>query len=466
MLHLDDTIVALSTPPGEGAIGVIRLSGKHAISIVNTLFNGKDLTTVEANTLHFGRIEDPKSAKLIDEVVVAVFHGPRSYTGEDVIEVSCHGSPYILKTVIDLCLSEGARMATRGEFTMRAFLNGKMDLSQAEAVADLIASDSAQSHQLAIHQMRSGFGEEIKILRQELIDFAALIELELDFSEEDVEFADRERLKGLVEQILLVIQRLRDSFRLGNVIKSGVSTVIAGRPNAGKSTLLNGLLNEDRAIVSDIAGTTRDSIEEILNINGIHFRIIDTAGIRAAQDQIESLGIERTFDKIQNSAILVYVFDVSTINPKLLWQDLDYILTKAIKGDFALLCLANKLDRKPDADLTSYHRDGILDSHNLLAISALHRTNIDSLKSKLYDLVITDPSLLDQTMVSNIRHHDALQKSAESLDAVIDGLMTGFTGDFIAMDLRTALHHLGSITGEVSSEELLDSIFGRFCIGK
>ena len=314
-INLDDIIVALSTPPGEGAIGVIRLSGKDAIGITNDLFRGRNLLEVEANTLHFGKIVAGANEQVIDEVVVGVFKGPRSYTGEDIIEISCHGSPYILQKVLSLCLKGGARMANRGEFTMRAFLNGKMDLSQAEAVADLIASKSEERHHLAMKQMRKGFSNEISSLRQELIDFAAMIELELDFSEEDVAFADREKLKELVEQINQVINKLRDSFHLGNVIKNGVTTVIAGRPNAGKSTLLNALLNEDRAIVSEIAGTTRDTIEETLNINGIEFRLIDTAGIREAHDQIESIGVEKTFEKIQKSTIVVYVFDVTIKDP-------------------------------------------------------------------------------------------------------------------------------------------------------
>ena len=465
-INTEDTIVALSTPPGEGAIGVIRLSGKEAITITDKIFKGKNLSKSAANTLHFGKIVDPATAIILDEVVVGLFKSPRSYTGEDVTEISCHGSPYILKSVVELITRMGARMATRGEFTLRAFLNGKMDLSQAEAVADLIASDTEQSHHLAMNQMRKGFSDEIAILRQELIDFAALIELELDFSEEDVEFADRDRLKTLVEQIKNIITRLKDSFRLGNVIKAGVTTVIAGRPNAGKSTFLNAMLNEERAIVSEIAGTTRDTIEETLNIHGIHFRLVDTAGIREAHDQIETIGIERTFQKIEQSTILVFIFDITKNTPETLWADLGFILDKTGKEDITLLCLANKTDQNPNFDPSIYYKDDLLNASNIYPISALNRTNIKEVKEKLYNLVISDPDLLDQTIVSNMRHFEALQKSEASLEAVIDGIVSGVTGDFIAMDLRSALYHLGTITGEVSNDELLDSIFGRFCIGK
>ena len=343
-----------------------------------------------------------------------------------------------------------------------------MDLSQAEAVADLIASDSEASHDLALRQMRGGFSEQIKELRQELIDFASLIELELDFGEEDVEFADRHRLEDLVRKIQKVIKALLDSFHLGNVIKQGVSTVIAGRPNAGKSTLLNALLNEERAIVSEIAGTTRDTIEETLNINGIQFRLIDTAGIRKAQDSIEKIGVERTIEKIAQATVVIYVFDVIKVSPEELWQDVEdfleesKVLTKGSKQIF----VANKMDLNPYTEPESYYKDGLVDKSNLITASALNNMNIEYVKEKLYQMVIEDPSLMDQTIVSNSRHYDALHKSYESLDAVLNGLASGITGDFIAMDIRQALHHLGEITGEISTDDLLDSIFSRFCIGK
>lgn len=462
-----DTIVALSTPPGQGAIGVIRLSGPDAITMVDAFFHGKNLTKVDGNTVHYGKIVNEQD-KIIDECVATVFRAPRSYTKEDVIEISCHGSPYIIEQIIQLCLRKGARMAQRGEYTLRAFLNGQLDLSQAEAVADLIASDSEGSHALAMQQMRGGFSEEIKQLRQELIDFAALIELELDFGEEDVEFADRQKLNRLVEKIQSVIQRLLQSFHLGNVIKNGVSTVIAGRPNAGKSTLLNALLNEERAIVSDIAGTTRDTIEESLNIQGIQFRLIDTAGIRQAQDEIERIGVEKTIEKIAQSRLVVYLFDVTQSRPSDLWEDVDKFLESsvALTAKSRKLFVANKMDLYPQLDPAEYYKEGLIDAHNLITTSALHKMNVEYLKEKLYQTVIDDNLAMDETIVSNTRHYDALHKAHEALDAVLNGLDTGITGDFIAMDIRRSLHHLGEITGEISTDDLLDSIFTRFCIGK
>lgn len=464
--NLEDTIVALSTPQGEGAIGVIRLSGRDAISLSDIIFKGKNLSKAEGNTLHFGRIVDPHTETTIDEVVIGLFKAPRSYTGEDVIEISCHGSPYILEKVVQLCLKHGARMASRGEFTLRAFLNGKMDLNQAEAVADLIASDTEQSHQLALQHMRKGFSEEIKALRQELIDFAAMVELELDFGEEDVEFADRKKLEDLVIKIKTVVRKLLDSFRLGNVIKNGVNTVISGRPNAGKSTLLNALLNEDRAIVSEIAGTTRDTIEEHLNIEGIKFRLIDTAGIREAQDQIEKIGVAKAFEKIGNATIVVYVFDVIETSPEDLWADLDFTLQHVDPKSVNLICIANKMDLNPYTKPESYYKEGLITNENLITASALNKMNVEYLKQKLFSTVIDDPSLMDNTIVSNTRHFEALRKSEESLQAVYDGLSNGITGDFIAMDIRSALFYLGEVTGEITNDDLLDSIFTRFCIGK
>jgi tRNA modification GTPase len=466
-----DTIVALSTPPGQGAIGVIRLSGPKAISIVDVIFRGKNLEKVEANTVHYGKIVEElneENSRVIDECVATIFRAPRSYTREDVVELSCHGSPYILEQVIQLCLKKGARMANRGEFTMRAFLNGQLDLSQAEAVADLIASENETSHALAMSQMRGGFSNEISELRQELIDFAALIELELDFGEEDVEFADRAKLESLVSKIQGVIKRLLDSFQLGNVLKKGVATVIAGRPNAGKSTLLNALLNEERAIVSNIAGTTRDTIEEGLNINGVPFRLIDTAGIRKAQDEIEKIGVERTIEKIGESTLVIYLFDVTESRPKDLWEDITNFLegSKALTAKSSRLFVANKMDLYPTLPLEEYYKEGLIDKQNLISISAANKMNVPYLKEKLYEAVINDPTLMDQTIVTNARHYDALNKSYEALDKVMLGLKSGITGDFVAMDIRAALHELGLITGEIHTDDLLDSIFTRFCIGK
>ncbi|MFT6338541.1 MAG: tRNA modification GTPase [Halioglobus sp.] len=468
--NITDTIIALSTPPGAGAIGVIRLSGPDAIKIVDGVFHGRNLTKVEGNTVHFGKIKD-ENDKMIDECLATVFKAPRSYTKEDVIEISCHGSSYIIEQIIQLFLRKGVRHAERGEFTMRAFMNGQLDLSQAEAVADLIASNNEGSHELAMKQMRGGFSDEIAELRQELIDFAALIELELDFGEEDVEFADRDRLEKLVAKIKGVIKRLIDSFHLGNVIKNGVATVIAGRPNAGKSTLLNALLNEERAIVSEIAGTTRDTIEESLNIQGISFRLIDTAGIRKAQDAIEKIGVDKTMEKISESTVVIYVFDVWESKPQDLWSDVDRFLTKDLGGfenlrGLKTLFIANKMDLNPYTKPEEYYKEGLISADNLITASALNKMNIDSLKDLLHKTVIDNPELMDQTIVSNSRHYDALHKAYESLDAVLNGLTGGLTGDFIAMDIRQALYHLGEITGEIYTDDLLDSIFTRFCIGK
>lgn len=465
--NISDTIIALSTPPGQGAIGVIRLSGPEAIRMVDEVFHGRNLTKVEGNTVHFGKIKD-ETEKMIDECLATVFRAPRSYTKEDVIEISCHGSSYIIEQIIQLFLRKGVRHAERGEFTMRAFMNGQLDLSQAEAVADLIASNNEGSHELAMKQMRGGFSDEIAGLRQELIDFAALIELELDFGEEDVEFADRGKLEQLVERIKEVIKNLIDSFHLGNVIKNGVATVIAGRPNAGKSTLLNALLNEERAIVSEIAGTTRDTIEESLNINGIQFRLIDTAGIRKAQDRIEKIGVDKTMEKISDSTVVIYVFDVWESKPEDLWEDVDRFLegSKVLTRGSKKLFVANKMDLNPYTKPEEYYKDGLISADNLITASALNKMNIEALKDMLYKTVIDNPELMDQTIVSNSRHYDALHKAYEALDAVLNGLRSGVTGDFVAMDIRQGLYHLGEITGEIHTDDLLESIFTRFCIGK
>lgn len=615
--NLSDTIVALATPQGVGAIGVIRLSGPNAIKIADEVFRGKDLSKAATHTVHFGTIRDEQD-KILDEVLVTLFVGPKSYTGENIVEVSCHGSDYIIQEIIRLFIRQGARLAQAGEFTMRAFLNGRMDLSQAEAVADLIASSSAGSHDLAMQQMRGGFSHEIAALRQQLVDFASLIELELDFGEEDVEFANRDDLRKLVEEIQRVLRQLIQSFQLGNVIKQGVSTVIAGRPNAGKSTLLNALLNEERAIVSDIAGTTRDTIEEILNIKGIQFRLIDTAGIREAEDTIEAIGVEKTLEKVRQSSLLVYVFDVIESSPEEVRSD----LSKLVQEGMHVLVVANKMDLNPytkfeqyfssspspssrgeetptvasdvspvsgkwetadgktysllkerarelrnnptpaEAELWphirkrqiedcefrrqhiighfipdfvcldrklileidgGYHQlpetrlkdsertqvleqmgyqvlrfkneaifkdlDDVLnqirtalvqrstnppsrekglgvEQDNWVPIIAKEGMNVPHLKEKLYEAVVAEKVNTDSTIVSNARHYEALEKSLEALDAVLHGMASGITSDFVAMDIRRALYHLGEITGEISTDELLGNIFGKFCIGK
>ena len=465
--NLSDTIVALATPQGVGAIGVIRLSGPEAVSVVDGVFHGKDLSEQPGHTVHFGTIRD--GDRIIDEVLATLFVAPRSYTGENVVEVSCHGSNYIIQQLIELFIREGARLAQPGEFTMRAFLNGRMDLSQAEAVADLIASNSAGNHQLAMRQMRGGFSHEIQELRQQLIDFASLIELELDFGEEDVEFANRDDLRQLVARIQQVLRELIQSFQLGNVLKQGVNTVIAGRPNAGKSTLLNALLNEERAIVSEIAGTTRDTIEEVLNIKGVQFRLIDTAGIREAEDAIEAIGVEKTMEKVRQSSLLVYVFDVIETSPEEVRSD----LAKLILPDMHVLVVANKMDLNPYTEFSHYFPPALttspldhLTKENWVPIIAKAGMNIPHLKDKLYEAVLHEKIDLDQTIVSNARHYEALEKAYQSLDDVLRGMDTSVTSDFVAMDIRQALHHLGSITGEISTDDLLGNIFGKFCIGK
>lgn len=457
---LNDTIVALATPPGVGAIGVIRLSGKEALTICNAFFHGKNLEKQDSHTIHFGTIRD-EQGNILDEVLVSLFIAPKSYTKENVVEISCHGSNYIIQSIIQLFIRNGARSAQRGEFTMRAFLNGQLDLSQAEAVADLIASDSESSHQLALAQMRGGFSQEIAKLRQELIDFASLIELELDFGEEDVEFANRDKLKDLVERIRKLLARLIDSFTLGNVLKNGVQTVIAGRPNAGKSTLLNALLNEERAIVSDIAGTTRDTIEENLNINGVLFRLVDTAGIREAQDTIEAIGVEKTMEKIGQSSLLVYVFDAQQMPPEEVKKDLESLHAENLH----MIVVANKADLKTDIKFSDYAYKNLEES-NFIILSAKQQTNISDLKQELFAAVTDAKISMDNTIVTNTRHLEALQKSHESLSDVLHGMDIQITSDFIAMDIRRALAFLGEITGEISTDDLLGNIFGRFCIGK
>ena len=462
--NLTDTIVAQATAPGTAAIAVIRISGPQALELISSVFRGKDLRVQASHTIHFGRIVRPDGSTL-DEVLVSIFRGPTSYTGDDTLEISCHGSPYIVQQCLQLFISRGARMASPGEFTLRAFLNGKLDLSQAEAVADLIAADSAAAHRVAMQQMRGGFSNTIQALRARLIDFASLIELELDFSEEDVSFANRDQLRQLIGDLLRTLDPLIQSFALGNVLKHGVSTVIAGRPNAGKSTLLNALLQENRAIVSDIAGTTRDTIEEVLNINGIAFRLIDTAGIREAQDQIEAIGVEKTLLKIAESALLLYVFDIIETSPEEVRQD----LRKLLRSDLHVLVIANKMDLNPHTRFEHYFPESDnpgIRPEQWVPISAIHDMNVPLLQEKLAQTVVTEQVQVGDTIVSNLRHYEALCKARENLADVVHGLDQGISSDFIAMDIRRALTWLGEITGEISTEDLLGNIFGKFCIGK
>lgn len=449
----NDTIIALSTPPGSGAIGVIRLSGPEAISLTNQVFGGKDLEKQATHTLHFGLIKDGNI--VIDEVVVSLFVGPKSYTKENVVEISCHGSNYIIQQIISLLISKGARAAKPGEFTLRAFLNGGLDLSQAEAVADLIASDSKASHEVAMQQMRGGFSNELKGLREQLIHFASMIELELDFAEEDVEFANRDQLRDLVQRINKVLQRLIHSFEVGNVIKNGVPVVIAGKPNVGKSTLLNALLNEERAIVSDIAGTTRDTIEDEININGVVFRFIDTAGIRETADVIEAKGVERTLDKMKQAKLIIYMVDAQEDQAEVVKQ-----LNDLTKQDTPFLFIVNKFELLDTAQKNFYLE------HNALLISAKDKIGIDTLEATLLEKVNLSNINTSETLVTNIRHVEALKQTQNSLNSVLENIYNPVTSDFLAMDIKQALHYLGEITGTVTTDDLLENIFTKFCIGK
>ncbi|QJD97802.1 tRNA uridine-5-carboxymethylaminomethyl(34) synthesis GTPase MnmE [Mucilaginibacter robiniae] len=451
-----DTIVALATPNGSGAIAVIRLSGPEAITIAQSVFKGKNLIKQPSHTIHFGTIHDSDLA--LDEVLISLFIAPRSYTRENVVEISCHGSTYIIQSIIKLLIKQGARAAKPGEFTLRAFLNGQLDLSQAEAVADLIASDSKASQQAALQQLRGGFSTELQTLREQLVQFASLIELELDFSEEDVEFANRSQLRQLIHDITQLIGRLIQSFDLGNAIKLGISTVIAGRPNAGKSTLLNALLNEERAIVSHIAGTTRDTIEETLNINGINFRLIDTAGIREATDAIEQIGVQKTMEKISQSALLLYVYDVQTLSVK----DVEHDIVSLHKPGLPVLVIANKIDLQN----TTQQAPNLPEGTTYVAVSAKGKTHIEELKQLIYQHSVQGRLNGNETLITNVRHLEALQKTEQALIKALQGIDTAVSSDFLAIDIKQALHYLGEITGVVTTDDLLDNIFSKFCIGK
>lgn len=457
-----DNICALATASGMGAIAVIRVSGPDAIALCTPIFKsvkeGKSLLDQKTHTIHLGTIME--GSQLVDEVLVSVFKGPNSYTGENIVEISCHGSNYIQQQILQLLIKNGCRNAEPGEFTFRAFMNGKMDLSQAEAVADLIASSNEKSHDLALSQMRGGFSSEIQGLRKELIKFASLIELELDFSTEDVEFADRKELDRLLNRLKMVLRKLVDSFALGNVLKNGIPVAIVGEPNVGKSTLLNTLLNEERAIVSEIAGTTRDTIEDELVIEGMSFRFIDTAGIRDTQDVIETIGIEKTFEKIKQAKVILYLFDASTANSETVHAEIKKIEEHTLGKQ--LIAVANKVDK---GDVQSI-KSNFGDLPNVLFISAKHKENVERLKDLLTYQVKQGLLNNDDVIISNSRHFEALSKALEYVVQVQDGLSVGVSGDLLAMDIRESLHNLGEITGEITTDDLLDSIFRDFCIGK
>lgn len=461
---LKDTIIALATPSGAGAIAVIRVSGNDAISLVDSFFksiHGKSLTKQKSHTILLGHIVETK--KTYDQVLVSIFKNPHSYTGEDVIEISCHGSQYIQQQIIQLFLRNGCRMADAGEFTLRAFLNGKLDLSQAEAVADLIASDNEASHQIAIQQMRGGFSNEIKALRDELLNFASLIELELDFAEEDVEFANRDQFKDLLNRIQSVLRRLIESFAVGNVIKNGIPVAIVGEPNVGKSTLLNALLNEEKAIVSEIAGTTRDAIEDEISIGGLGFRFIDTAGIRETKDIVEGIGIRKTFEKIEQAQVIMYLVD----SLKLTVDGVETLKLEIAK-------LKNKHPQKPcitiinKVDQLNQEEQAAINKQlpTALLLSAKNGTGVEDLKNQLLEFVNTGALKNNETIVTNSRHYDALIKALEAVEKVNFDMTDGVSGDLLSLDIREALDHFGTITGEITSDDLLGNIFANFCIGK
>lgn len=462
-----ETIVALATPAGAGAVAIIRISGNDAIKIANEVFqsvSNKDLTRQKTHTIHLGHIIDGQ--KTLDQVLVSVFRNPNSYTGEDVIEISCHGSVFIQQQIIQLLLRKGCRMAQPGEFTLRSFLNGKMDLSQAEAVADLINSDNEASHQIAMQQMRGGFSSEIAKLREELLNFASLIELELDFSEEDVEFADRSQFKELLTRIEFVLKRLIDSFAVGNVIKNGIPVAIVGEPNVGKSTLLNALLNEERAIVSDIAGTTRDTIEDELVIDGIGFRFIDTAGIRDTKDVVESIGIQKTFEKIEQAQVVILLLDAKELQVSSFKFQVEIEKIKNKYPQKPLVVIINKVDLLSEQELNVIKTE--LETLNLKpeTISAKQKIGIEELKNTLLSFVNTGALRNNETIVTNTRHYDSLLKALEEIQKVKFGLQSGISADLMAIDIRQALYYFGEITGQVSNDELLGNIFANFCIGK
>ena len=458
----NDNILALASPSGVGAISLIRISGPQSIAIVDNIFDGIEkikLANQEANRVQLGYIIDNK--RTIDKVLVTVFRNPKSYTGEDLVEISCHGSAFIQESIIQLMLKFDCRVANPGEFTMRSFLNGKMDLSQAESVADLISSNSEASHKLAMNQMRGGFKNDINDLRTELVNFASLIELELDFSQEDVEFANMKELNKLLDKIISSLKKLIDSFKTGNVIKNGIPIAIVGEPNTGKSTLLNTLLNEDRAIVSSIAGTTRDTIEDQIIINGVNCRFIDTAGIRSTDDEIESIGIERTFKKMGESEIIFFLIDYSTLDKNKINYYFDYL--NKIEEKFPqtkLITILNKNDVKSEISIND------IDKFRPIKISAKNKLNIESLTEEISSYISSLTSQIDNSTISNSRHYDLLNKTYEEIHKVKTSIANNVSSDLLAIDIKQAIYYLGELTGEISNDEILGNIFSKFCIGK
>ncbi|MEJ8590331.1 tRNA uridine-5-carboxymethylaminomethyl(34) synthesis GTPase MnmE [Riemerella anatipestifer] len=463
-MNQQDTICALATANGVGAIGIIRVSGDNSINITNTIFKGKDLTKVDSHTLHYGFIV--QGEEVIDEVMISVFKAPKSFTTEDSVEISFHGSPFIGKRILDLLIANGCRMAKAGEFSMRAFMNGRIDLSQAESIADLIASESEAARKVALNQLKGGISNEISILRNDLLNFTSLIELELDFAEEDVEFADRTELTQLLQKLKSKLGGLLESFQYGNAVKNGVQVAIIGKPNAGKSTLLNSLLKEERAIVSDIAGTTRDTIEEVLHIGGHAFRFIDTAGIRDTADRVESIGVEKAKEKINTADILLYLFDIKDSSP----DEIINFITSLERPDLKVILLQNKIDSSNEAEINDFWKqlkEALVPNftQTILGISAKEGKNIEILKNELVSY-IEELKTSESTIITNQRHQEALQKSLLSVQKVEEAITNRISTELLAYELRAAMEHLGEISGEFTNDEVLGNIFGKFCIGK